>query len=568
MIILSQDNFFRLVSAALLLVASDALVHCSPCRADIVARWAFDETGGNIAHPSVGPWDGTLNGGAMFAPGAGVSGGAIQLDQATNSFVNMGKILSLTRTDFSIQAWVKTNPGDPSDLWAVSTHLSGDWDGYVLYVNGINDSDRLNTKAGFYHSSYFILGSGDYRVHSDTTVNDGTWHQIVGVYHLGGNAQIYVDGGMYEDQKPARVIGEPNGLFLVGGLTDRFSFMPIASYTGMIDEVQVYDHALSPAEVDFLFSHPGQAVPEPASLLLLSIAGLLSLVAAFRKRLSFRFRSAARAVPSVLLAFAVGSCLPAQSAQADLTSGLLGYWPFDGNGSDLAPGQRHLDLVGNPGFANGLFGQALDLHRNQSQYAVRPIDDPELNFGSSDFTVQIWANLNTVTPIQNLLEKFQAQSGPGWTLVLAGGSPIKEPHFYALGGGINLYGGQLPDVQPDAWQQFIGRRQGTTFDLIHNGAIVGTDIDDRPLTSTTFPLIIGRRNTDDPRDFSVDGRLDEAAIWNRALSNEEIAYLYNGGLGNPVGVPEPATLALAVIGAISCGFVLRRRWRRLSQSVS
>jgi hypothetical protein len=34
--------------------------------------------------------------------------------------------------------------------------------------------------------------------------------------------------------------------------------------------------------------------------------------------------------------------------------------------------------------------------------------------------------------------------------------------------------------------------------------------------------------------MSLDGRLDEVAIWNRALSNDEIAYLYNAGLGNPV----------------------------------
>ena len=51
----------------------------------------------------------------------------------------------------------------------------------------------------------------------------------------------------------------------------------------------------------------------------------------------------------------------------------------------------------------------------------------------------------------------------------------------------------------------------------------------------------------------MNGRLDEVAIWNRALLDSEIAHLYNGGLGNPVfPVPEPATLVLLIYVAAGC----------------
>jgi hypothetical protein len=71
--------------------------------------------------------------------------------------------------------------------------------------------------------------------------------------------------------------------------------------------------------------------------------------------------------------------------------------------------------------------------------------------------------------------------------------------------------------------------------LIYDGAIVGTGTNALPVTNTSFPLLIGRRNASDPNSgYPVDGRLDEAAIWNRALTNEEVAFLYNGGTGNPV----------------------------------
>src|SRR5262249_23662996 len=88
-----------------------------------------------------------------------------------------------------------------------------------------------------------------------------------------------------------------------------------------------------------------------------------------------------------------------------------------------------LTLVGNPGFAPGMFGQALDLHRDPSQYAVRPISDSVFNFGSENFTVQVWVNLNLDPSLneQTLVEKFTGGGGPGWTLTTAG---IRGFQFY------------------------------------------------------------------------------------------------------------------------------------------
>lgn len=74
-----------------------------------------------------------------------------------------------------------------------------------------------------------------------------------------------------------------------------------------------------------------------------------------------------------LLVLALGSRAAAQD-------GVIGYWPFDGSGADLFGGGRDLDLFGGVGFAPGLFGQALDLHSNPSQYAARPGDDQHLRF--------------------------------------------------------------------------------------------------------------------------------------------------------------------------------------------
>ena len=47
--------------------------------------------------------------------------------------------------------------------------------------------------------------------------------------------------------------------FLVGGVN--VSGVPTSRYTGLMDDVQVYDVALTDAQIDFIFTHPGQEVP-------------------------------------------------------------------------------------------------------------------------------------------------------------------------------------------------------------------------------------------------------------------------------------------------------------------
>src|SRR5262245_34976786 len=99
-----------------------------------------------------------------------------------------------------------------------------------------------------------------------------------------------------------------------------------------------------------------------------------------------------------------------------LSAGLIGYWPFDGDGTDHSPARRDLTLYGNPGFGPGILGQALDLHNNTSQYAQRPVDDAAYDFGATDFSVQAWINFHSQNQEPAFFEKFTGQSGPGWTL--------------------------------------------------------------------------------------------------------------------------------------------------------
>lgn len=218
-----------------------------------------------------------------------------------------------------------------------------------------------------------------------------------------------------------------------------------------------------------------------------------------------------------------------KEAGPSLRPGLVGYWPFDGDGADLSGAGRPLTLVGNPTFSTGVAGQSLTLTGKTSQYAVRATDDPEYDFDARDFTVSIWAKLATPTTEQTLVEKFSGQQGPGWTLTKL---ETGEGHFWTSPSAV-LTSGNLA-LSAGTWHHFLARRRGTTFALIVDGVTVATETNASPVPDTSQPLLVGKRNELDGRGFPVNGSLDELAIWSRALGDEEVAFLWNGGVGRSV----------------------------------
>ncbi len=229
------------------------------------------------------------------------------------------------------------------------------------------------------------------------------------------------------------------------------------------------------------------------------------------------------------------------------SDGLLGYWRFNGNGEDLSGNGQDLSLF-NAGFGPGLFGQALALLGNSSSYGQQhflnaALDTSDFTFGSSDFTVQVWFNLNINGREQTLIEKFTGSGGPGWTLTTPGGNNLQ---FYSTPSVVLNAGATFTT---GVWHEAVVRRSGNRFDLFFDGNNVDSRTAPGALTISPNPLLIGKRNPQDGRDFSVNGSLDEIAIWNRALSDCEIAQIWNGGSGMPL-VPGAVPTIQRYTGAV------------------
>jgi hypothetical protein len=250
----------------------------------------------------------------------------------------------------------------------------------------------------------------------------------------------------------------------------------------------------------------------------------------------------------------------AGACSAGLLTDLQVYYQFNGNGNDSSGNGRNLDLFGGVGFAPGLFGQALDLHRNNSQFAQRPVDDLILNLGPTDFTIQTWVNFNSTDDEQTLIEKYFGSGGPGWTLTKLPDDVIR----FSVGPTPPFDLDTPPlSIPTGVWHNVTVRHSGGTFDLFFDGTKAATRTDFPPIQATSMPLLIGKRNDLDGRGFPVDGRIDETAIWTRALSDGELAALYNGGRGMVLTVvPEPSSLTLLGLGLLASLSIGRWRGRR------
>jgi WD40 repeat protein len=201
----------------------------------VVAWWRAD---GN-AKDSVGGNHGTLQGGVTFAPG--VAGQAFRLDGAKRYVEVPGSDLwGFGRRDFSIELWVQWRALTPSnDISAPSAVFIGCDEGngpgrghkwFFAYGGGfLNFHIGNGTRGGFYAKA-------------DFSPDVDQWYHLA-VTRSRGTFTIYVNGAPVASEKDDIIIRNPDAPLTIGQAEG------IGFFSGLIDEVAIYDRALSATEV-------------------------------------------------------------------------------------------------------------------------------------------------------------------------------------------------------------------------------------------------------------------------------------------------------------------------------
>lgn len=153
---------------------------------------------------------------------------------ALNSGFLVGEYaLNLNSGSFTVGCWIRNDGSSATNK--------------TIIAKGANLEIRLNAA-----NKVEALWDGVSRFVSNTVVADGKWHYIVGVYYLGA-ADLYIDGVLdtstFNLQNPT-----PNySRFSTGALyIDKNTV--INPFLGEIDEVQVWDMALSSNQINYLMN--------------------------------------------------------------------------------------------------------------------------------------------------------------------------------------------------------------------------------------------------------------------------------------------------------------------------
>jgi hypothetical protein len=202
----------------------------SSAEVGLVGYWKLDETSGN---------NGTLVN--MSSPSDWVTGhisGGLDFD-GSNDYVNCGNNSSLNITsNITVAAWVKTrdcgdNEHNPYVIKGDRTYaLQQGWDNYIQFV--IYD--------GAWYSARYLVNSSFNNV----------WHHLAGTYN-GSQVKLYVDGVLRMTTNHTGAIG--SGAYNVqlgkcAEVTDRL-------YNGVLDDVRIYNRALSATEITQLYQWSG-----------------------------------------------------------------------------------------------------------------------------------------------------------------------------------------------------------------------------------------------------------------------------------------------------------------------
>lgn len=441
-------------------------------QARLVAHWTFDEGSGTEVRDTVGGLIGDLSAAGASLVSGGKAGGALSLDKGTGGYVTMGDVLRLGAGPYSFVVWVKTSTTD-TDTAVLSKHWSGSTSGYFIGINS-NGSYGAANKAWFYN------WYNGWEPLSSTTVNDDQWRQIVAV-RGNGFVRIYVDGLPIESTQTDRGLNDPpeGTPFLVGGYS--VGGNPLATFTGMVDDLQVYDHALSDSEVQWLFTNPGQT-----------------------------------------------PCAPA---------GLVSWWKAENSAEDSF-GDNDMSSPNAPGYAAGRVNKAFRFN-GTTQYLQdnTPQRIPEGNTPRTVLAWIKWAGENSVAH-QNIFS-YGIWGTDSRTFFFERRSSTGK--LYLTGYNNDLSGNTV--INPNVWYLVAVTHDGTTTKLFVNGAEDGSGAKTLDTTIGPVGIIIGDAPANDGNHGKFNGLIDEVAVFNRALSQQEIAAIYSGpGGGLCPCAPAPSGL--------------------------
>ena len=231
--------------------------------------------------------------------------------------------------------------------------------------------------------------------------------------------------------------------------------------------------------------------------------------------------------------------------QINITAGLVGYWNLDeGSGSAVADASGHANNgnINGASWIDGIAGSALSFDGQNDWISVQHSISLQPTTGIS---VCVWvrpSGFYTGSCQGNYVVSKGSDGLPGWYGLDYGDgsdgncsvfSPSQERFYFSIRFADNSVWSAVTNtvVQIDELHFIAGTYDGTQISIFDNGTLASSTVVTENLGTNTSPLTIGMH--DWPYfPYWVNGLMDEIRIYDRALSAEEVQFLYEYPGGN------------------------------------
>ena len=198
----------------------------------LVGWWKFDETNGTIAYDSSGNgYNGNLSGDPIWATGK--IGGALSFDGTNKVIANLPNLNNSSIT-ITQSAWIKTESTQPEQI-IITKRIKDQYGWPTLMLSQGNGSIQMD-KSGVRSA---VIGNSQ--------LDDNSWHLICGIKDQ-NNYSIFVDGSFLNSKVIDNTYHSSD--IIEFGYHGAWGI----SFTGLIDDVRIYNRALSAAEVQVLYN--------------------------------------------------------------------------------------------------------------------------------------------------------------------------------------------------------------------------------------------------------------------------------------------------------------------------
>jgi hypothetical protein len=216
-------------------------------------------------------------------------------------------------------------------------------------------------------------------------------------------------------------------------------------------------------------------------------------------------------------------------------NGLMAWWPFNGNANDES-GNGNNGIVNGPTLASDRFGNAGKAYSFSGQNGVNiqvpasPAIQP-----TAALSLSVWVRVQSSAGWQNFVcKRYQYTTDPFNSYII--GEYSADGNQYNPNSNERYFGGALTSNSLSSvgaidgqnrslneWRNYILTYNGQKIRLYHNGAMVSENDGSGPIQYSNLPLFFGTTSLDNQNFI---GDLDDIAIWNIALTSEQITQLY------------------------------------------